>query len=117
MATWQLQPLRNARFHNFAIRQNDNKKHLSQWSLDRVRKANEPERNRRCAKFLSFQCADLYVVKSRHEVCGDLSRFLFRYSVGRILFTSFKHVFECSAILGRTSVPKQLDESGREYGR
>ncbi|MEY2602331.1 MAG: hypothetical protein QOH31_67 [Verrucomicrobiota bacterium] len=32
----RLQPLRHARFHNFAIRQNDNKEHLSQWSFDRV---------------------------------------------------------------------------------
>jgi len=35
----------------------------------------------------AFQCADLDVVESRHEVCGDLSRFLFRYGIGGILFT------------------------------
>ena len=80
--------------------------------FDRVREANEPERYRLRPKFLSFQRADLYVVESRHEVCGDLCRFLFRYGVGRILFTSFKHLFERTAVLSRASVPEQLDRHG-----
>jgi hypothetical protein len=30
------------------------------------------------------------MVEGRHEVCGDLCRFLFGYGVGRILFTCSK---------------------------
>jgi hypothetical protein len=73
----RLHPLRHARHNNGAIRQQNDKEHILDWSLDRVRKANEPERNRRRSKFLSFQRADLYVVESGHEVSGDLCRFLF----------------------------------------
>ena len=94
------------------IRQQNDKKHLSQWPLDRVRKANEPKWDRRRSKFLSLQCADLYVVEGRHEVCGDLSRLLFRYGVWRILFTSLKDVFQRTAIFGRASVSKQLNSHG-----
>jgi hypothetical protein len=47
------------------------------------------------------------VVKGRHEVCGDLCHFLFRYGVRRILFTSLENVFQRTAILGRASVSKQ----------
>jgi hypothetical protein len=48
------------------------------------------------------------VVKGRHEVCGDLCHFLFRYGVGRILFTSLKDVFQRAAVLGCTSITKHL---------
>jgi hypothetical protein len=44
------------------------------------------------------------VVESRHKIGSDLSRFLFRYGVGRILFTGLENVFKCTAILGRASV-------------
>jgi hypothetical protein len=40
------------------------------------------------------QCSDLYMAEGRHEVCGDLCHFLFRYSVGRILFTGLENLFE-----------------------
>jgi hypothetical protein len=52
-------------------------------------------------KILRFQCADLYVVKGRHEVGSDFCRFLFRYGVGGILFTGLKDVLKRTAILGR----------------
>jgi hypothetical protein len=52
------------------------------------------------------------VIKGRHEVGGDLSRFLFRYGIGRILFTGFKHVLKRSTIFRRASIAKQLDRHG-----
>ncbi len=91
----------HARHNNRPIRQQDDKEHLSQWSFNRVRKANEPVWNRLCPELLGFQCADLYVVKGRHKVCGDLSSFLFGYGVGRILFTRLKDVLKRAAVLGR----------------
>jgi hypothetical protein len=36
------------------------------------------------------------VVKGRHKIGGDLSRFFFRLCVGRILFTTLKDVFQRS---------------------
>jgi hypothetical protein len=66
----------------------------------------------RCAKFLSLQRADLYVVKGRHEVCGDLCHFLFRYGVWRILFTSLKNVFQSASVVRRASVSKQFNRHG-----
>jgi hypothetical protein len=72
-------------------------------------KAYEPERNRRCPKFLSLQRADLHVVKGRHEVGGDLSRFFFGHGIGRILFTTLKDVSSVPPIIGRASVSKQLN--------
>jgi hypothetical protein len=50
--------------------------------------------------------------KSGHEIGGDFSSFLFRYGVGRILFTTLKDVFQCAAISGRASTPKQFDGQG-----
>jgi hypothetical protein len=38
--------------------------------------------------------------------CGDFCHFLFRYGVGRILFTNLENVLKCSAVLGRASVSK-----------
>ncbi len=35
---------------------------------------------------------------------NDLSRILFRYGVGRILFTSLKDVFKSPTVLGRASI-------------
>jgi hypothetical protein len=87
-----LQPLFHPRHNNRPIRQQDDEEHILDWSFNRVRKAYKPKRNRRCAKFLSLQCSDLYVVKSRHKIGSDLSRFLFGYGVGRILFTGLKDV-------------------------
>jgi hypothetical protein len=51
------------------------------------------------------QSSDLYTV----EVGGDLCRFLYCYVVGRILFTIFKHVLKCAAVLGRASVSEQFE--------
>jgi hypothetical protein len=58
---------------------------------------------------LSLQRTYLFVVEGRHKVCGDFCRFLFRYGVGSILFTGFKHVLQSAAVLGRASVPQQLN--------
>jgi hypothetical protein len=41
------------------------------------------------------------VVKSRHKIGSDLSRFLFGYGVGRILFTGLEDVLQSAAVLGR----------------
>ncbi len=62
-----------------------------------------------CPELLGLKCADLYVVKSRHKIGSNLSSLLFGYGVRRILFTGFKHVLKCSAILGSASVSKQLN--------
>jgi hypothetical protein len=101
--------------HNGSIRQQNDKEHLPQRPLDRVREANEPKRDRRRAKFLSLKSADLYVIKSRHKVCGDLCHFLFGYGIGGILFTTVKDVLQRAAVLGRASVAKQLD--GERWSR
>jgi hypothetical protein len=76
--------------NNRPIRQQNDKEHLPQRPLDRVRKADEPERYRLRPKFLSLQRADLYVIEYRHKVCGDFCHFLFGYGIGRILFTTLK---------------------------
>jgi hypothetical protein len=65
-----------------------------------------------CPKFLSLQRADLYMVKGRHEIRCDLSRFFFRHGVGRILFTGLKNVFQRAAVFGRASVSKQFEGHG-----
>jgi hypothetical protein len=70
----RLQPLLDFR-HN-PIRQQNDEKHILDWSFNRVRKANKPERNRRCPKLLRFECADLDVIKSRHKIGSDLCDFL-----------------------------------------
>jgi hypothetical protein len=44
------------------------------------------------------------VIEGRHEVGSDLSRFLFGYGIGRILFASLKDVFQRAAVLGRASI-------------
>jgi hypothetical protein len=36
----------------------------------------------------------------------NLSRLLFGYGVGRILFTGLEKVFQCASIVGRTSIPE-----------
>jgi hypothetical protein len=71
--------------------------------------ASEKQTNRLCPKLLRFECADLYVVKSRHKVGGDFGRLLFGYSVGGILFSNLKSVFKRPTILSRASVSKQLN--------
>jgi hypothetical protein len=101
LADSRLHPLRHARHNNSSIRQQNDKKHLPQRSLDRVRKAYEPERDRLRSKFLILHCVGLYVVECRHKVCGDFCHFLFGYSVGRILFTSLEKVFQRTAVIGR----------------
>ena len=50
----KLQPPRYSRLNNGPVGQEHDKEHLSQRSLDRVRKANKPIRERSCPKFLSF---------------------------------------------------------------
>jgi hypothetical protein len=49
---FELQPLLDSRHNHRPIRQQYDKKHLSHRPFDRVRKANEPEWNRVCPKFL-----------------------------------------------------------------
>ena len=84
MRPWDHHNLLKASLHprhnDRPIRQQHDKEHLPQLPFDRVRKADEPERYRLRPKFLSLQRADLYVVKGRHAVGSDLSRFLFGYS-------------------------------------
>jgi hypothetical protein len=108
----ELQMPRDAWFpqpsHPAAVRQRT----LPQWPFNRVRKANKPERSGRCPKFPRFQCSDLDVIECLHEIRSDLSRFLFGYGVGRILFTRLKDVLKRTTILGRASVSKQLDGHG-----
>jgi hypothetical protein len=58
---------------------------------------------------------DLYVIECGHEVGNDLSRFLFRYGIERILLTRLENVFERAAILGRASIPIKLH--GERWGR
>jgi hypothetical protein len=101
----RLHPLLHFWHDNRPIGQKDDKKHLTHRPLDRVGKANEPERDGRRPKFLRLQGSDLHVIESRHEIRGDLSRFLFRYGIGRILFASIKDVFQRAAVLGRASIP------------
>jgi hypothetical protein len=52
--TPKLQPPRYSRLNSGPVGQEHDKEHLSQRSLDRVRKANKPIRERSCPKFLSF---------------------------------------------------------------
>jgi hypothetical protein len=52
------------------------------------------------------------VIKSGHEIGGDLSRLPFRNGVGRILITGVKDVFQRAAVLCRASVAKQLKGHG-----
>src|SRR5271169_414612 len=75
------------RHNDRPIRQQYDKEHLSHRVSE---KQIEPEWDRRCPELLRFECADLYVVKCRHEVGGDLCRLLFRYGVRKILFISVK---------------------------
>jgi hypothetical protein len=96
----------HSRHNNRPIRQQNDKKHLSHRPLDRLRKTAEPERDRRGPKFLSLQRSDLYVIKGRHEIGGDLSHLLFCYRIGRILFTASKDVLKSTAIFGSASVTK-----------
>ena len=62
---------------------------LSHRSFNRVRKTNKPAWNWMCAKLLGLKCA----IEDRNKIGGDLSRLLFRYGVGRILFTSLGFLF------------------------
>jgi hypothetical protein len=109
-----LQPLLHARLNNRSIRQQNDKEHLPQRPFDRVRKADQPEWDRTCPKFLSLRCADLYVVKCRHKVGGDLCHFLFGYALWDILLIAFENVFQRAAVLGRASVSEQLN--GERWG-
>jgi hypothetical protein len=77
-----------------------------------VPEAYEPEWDRLRPKLLRLKYADRDMVKGRHEVRCDLSRFLFSYGVGRILFTGLKDVFQRATIPGCASIPKQLYRHG-----
>jgi hypothetical protein len=61
-----------------------------------------------------FECADLYVVKGRHEIGCYLSSLLFDDGVRGILLPSFEDVLKCSAVLRRASVSEQLNRQGWE---
>ncbi len=110
-----LQPLLHARHNNGPVWQQNDEEQILDWSFNRVRKANEPERNRRCSKFLSFQCAYRFMIKGRHEIGSDLGGFLLGYCIGRVLIASLKDIFERAAVLGRASIPEQFDCKG--WGR
>jgi hypothetical protein len=107
-----LKPLLYSRLNDRPSGSSTTKNICRSGPFDRVRKADEPKWDRTFPELLRFEPADLYVIKGRHKIGGDLSRFLFRYGVGRILFTGFNHVLKCTTILRRTSVPKQLDGHG-----
>jgi hypothetical protein len=108
------QPLCHSGLNNRPIRQQYDKKHILDWSFNRVRKANKPKWDRLCPKLLRFERADLGVIKGRHKIGSDLSRLLFGNSIGRILFTSLKDEFQRAAVLGGTSVSESsTDMSGR----
>jgi hypothetical protein len=102
-----LQFLLHSGHNHRPIRQQDDEEHILDWSFHRVREAEEPERYGLRPKFLSLQRADLYVIECRHEVGSDLSRFLFGYGVGRILFTGLKDV---------SSVPPITKQLNRQRG-
>ena len=102
----RLHPVLHLWHNNGPIRQQYNKEHILDWTFNRVRKANELERHRQRPEFLSLQRADLRVVEGRHKIGGDLGHFLFRYGIGRILFTGFKDVFQSASVLGSASVSK-----------
>ena len=85
-----LQSLLHSWHNNRPIRQQCDKCSLSQWPFYRVREADQPKRDGRCPKFLRFDRADSDVTKGRHEVGGDLSRFVFGYGVWRILSPASK---------------------------
>jgi hypothetical protein len=82
-----LKPLFHPWHNDRPIGQQHDKEHILDWTFNRIRKANESERDRICPKFLRFQCADLYLIKGRHKIGSNFSRFFFRYGVGRILLT------------------------------
>ena len=98
-----LQPFRHTGLNNGAAGQHDDKVHLVHRSLDRVRKGNEPKRDRLVAKFLSLQCADLDTVKGGHKVSRDLSYFLFGDGLRDILLIGFEDVLQCATGSCRTS--------------
>jgi hypothetical protein len=77
-------------------------------SFNHVRKADEPIWNWGSPKFLRFQCADLNVVKDRHEIGGDLGDFFFGRGLRNILLIRLENVFQCAAIWGCTSIPEQF---------
>jgi hypothetical protein len=45
-------------------------------------KADQPEWNRGCPRFLRFQRSDLYVIKGRHKISSDLSPFSLVMALG-----------------------------------
>jgi hypothetical protein len=51
----------------------------------------------------------LDTIKSRHEICGDLCHFFFGHGLREILFIALENVFQRAAVLGRASIPEQLD--------
>jgi hypothetical protein len=57
------------------IRQQRDKEHLPQWSLDRVREADKPVRDPLCPKTPALNCANPDAIKSRHEFCSDAQVF------------------------------------------
>jgi hypothetical protein len=109
-----LQPLRHCRLNDRSVWQQDHEVKLPKCTLDRVGEANQPKRNGHCPKFLRFQCSDLYVIKGGHKVGSNLCGFLFCYSIGRILFTRLKDVFQSAAIFRCASVSKQFDRQRRK---
>ena len=77
----RLQPLLHSRHNNRPIRQKYDKEHLSHRSFNRVRKADQPEWTGFVRNFCVSSAPDLDVIKSRHKIGGDFSRFFFRYGV------------------------------------
>ena len=102
----RLQPLLHLWHNNCPVRQQYDEKHILDWSFNRVRKADQPKRSGRCPKILRFQCSDLYVIKGRHKVGSDLSRFLFRLWRQENSVHQLQSIFKCSTVLGGTSVIK-----------
>lgn len=111
-----LQSLRHARFHDCPIWQNDDEVHLPQWSFSGVRKADEPKWDGLCPELLRFACADLYVIKSGHKVSGNLCHLFFAHGLWYIRSIGLENVLQCTSILSRTSIPKQLN-GFRRYGQ
>jgi hypothetical protein len=80
-----------------------------------LEEGDEPKWDRRRAQLLSLQCADLHAIKCRHKVGSDLSHFLFGRLTRDIGFVGLKDVLQCAAILGRATLPEQLD--GKRWAR
>jgi hypothetical protein len=111
----KLLPFLHSRLNHVPVGQHDNVLQLVHRTVGRLRETHQPERRLLRAKLLRFQCAELDTVKGRHELCRDLSRLSLWSPYSGPFQRSQKRVLQRTAVLGRTSVSKQLDGHGRNH--